>query len=325
MKCFSSICNAQCLRGSRRPWRIWQLLLFAMVLFLLAGCSIQEFVVDELSNALTSSGGAGVFLGDDDPQLVADALPFAIKLYESLLAMNPDHEGLLLTTGSLYIMYANAFIQGPANRLELEEFDKQVSEFQRARKLYLRGRDIVSSIIEMRYPGFNDALLKDEGLDPYLEGFTEDDVPFLYWLASGWFAPVTIDSFDLDILLRLPAVLKVLNRAYELEPEFNNGAFEELFISVYAALPEAMGGGHDKAMEAFERAMALQNGSSAGPYVSLALSVARPQQNADWFIELMEAALAVDVDAHPQNRLINTITQERARWYLDHIDDFFIL
>lgn len=292
-----------------------------------SGCSIQELVIDQLADVLAGSGDGSVtsvFLGDDDPQLVADALPLAIKIYETLLSLNPEHEGLLLTTGSLYVMYANAFIQIPASMYDDEAFEEQVRDFQRAKKLYLRGRDILSSSMDVRYPGFTDALLSNEGLDSYIEAFSEEDVALMYWLASAWFGPVSIDSFDFEILLRLPAVIRVLDRAYELEPEFGNGSIEELYIAVYAALPADMGGGRDKSREAFERVVAIQQGSSAGPYVSLALSVARLEQDVDWFVELMETALAIEVDDYPQNRLINTIHQERASWYLERLDDFFI-
>ncbi len=297
-----------------------------LVIFFSA-CSIQELVVDQLADVLAGNGdgsSAEVFMADDDPQLVADALPFAIKLYETLLSLNPEHENLLVTTGSLYIMYANAFIQIPALMYEEDKFEEQVNDLARAKKLYLRGRDMLTSVMDLRYPGFSRALLEDDGLDSYIELFTVEDVPLLYWLASGWFAPVTIDSLDFDILLRLPAVIRVLNRAYELDPTFNNGSIEELYISVYPALPETMGGGRDKAEIAFERAVNIQKGSSAGPYVALALSVAYVEQDLDRFVELMETALSIDTQAYPQNRLINTIHQNRAQWYLNHMEDFFI-
>jgi hypothetical protein len=34
------------------------------------------------------------FEGDEDPELVAAAIPFGLKLYESLLAESPKHRGL---------------------------------------------------------------------------------------------------------------------------------------------------------------------------------------------------------------------------------------
>ena len=46
---------------------------------------------------------------------------------------------------------------------------------------------------------------------------------------------------------------------------------------------------------------------------------------ADEFVALMEQALAVDPDAYPDARLVNILTQKKARWYLDHLEEFFLL
>ena len=57
---------------------------------------------------LSSSSSGTVFTGDNDPELVGEALPFALKLQESILASIPNHDGLRLGTGRLYVMYAKA-------------------------------------------------------------------------------------------------------------------------------------------------------------------------------------------------------------------------
>ena len=62
------------------------------------GCSIQKFAVNKLGDALSDSGST--YASDDDPQLVADALPFSLKLMESLLEQSPEHTGLLLACAS---------------------------------------------------------------------------------------------------------------------------------------------------------------------------------------------------------------------------------
>src|SRR5215510_12415400 len=87
-------------------------------LFLMLSCSINKMAINAVSNALTGSGSAETFTGDSDPELVGDALPSAIKMYETLLSQNPNHQGLLLTTGSMFVMYANAFVQTPAEMLD---------------------------------------------------------------------------------------------------------------------------------------------------------------------------------------------------------------
>ncbi|AHC14676.1 TRAP transporter TatT component family protein [Salinispira pacifica] len=301
------------------------LLTAVTVLLLFSSCSIQQYAVNRISDALTGEGSSQVFMGDNDPALVGDALPFAIKMYETLLQQNPEHLELIETTGSLYIMYANGFIQTPAELSEPEEFESKFDAYSRAKNLYLRGRDMLGRALELRHPGILKAVESGEEVERYAAELEMQDVGLVYWYAAGWFAAASIDSFDMKIGFRLPAVLTLLNAVYRLDPDYSNGSIEELFISVYASLPQGMGGDVEKAEKAFARAVEIQQGSSAGPYVSLALSVALPAQDVERFIELMEKALEIPVEEYPENILLNTIQQRKARWYLDHLDDFFLL
>ena len=114
-----------------------------------------------VANALSSSTSGTTFTGEDDPELVGDALPFALKLYESLLDEVKDNPQLYLATGSGFIMYANAYVQTPADMLPDTEVDKKSRMTARARKLYLRGRDYVLQGIEVMYPGFTASLEND--------------------------------------------------------------------------------------------------------------------------------------------------------------------
>ena len=108
------------------------------VILLESSCSINKLAVNFVAKTV-SSGDSTVFTGEEDPQLVADALPFAMKLYESLLEQTPENEDLLLTTGSIFTMYANAFIQTPAGMLPDSEYEQKQEMLQRAKKMYLRG------------------------------------------------------------------------------------------------------------------------------------------------------------------------------------------
>jgi predicted anti-sigma-YlaC factor YlaD len=38
----------------------------------------------------------------------------------------------------------------------------------------------------------------------------------------------------------------------------------------------------------------------------------------------LRQALAVDVELEPDQRLLNVITQQRARWLLENIDEFIL-
>ncbi|MDR2618471.1 MAG: TRAP transporter TatT component family protein [Treponema sp.] len=274
--------------------------------------------INAVSNALTGSGSADVFTGDSDPKLVGDALPFAIKLYEALLSQNPDHQGLLLTTGSLFVMYANAFVQGPAEMEDpIEEYEERMAGLDRAKELYLRGNAILCSGLEKKYPGFGAASVQDGTLDPFLKKMKKDDVPFLYWTVAGGLAAYSIDVFDFGLGTKIPEWGAMIARAYELDPDFNNGAIDDFYILYYASLPEALGGDKAKAEVHYHRALEKTKGQSAGPYVSYATAVCVPAQDYDTFKENLEKALAVDTDADPSNRLVNIISQKKARFLLD--------
>ena len=63
-----------------------------------AGCSVKRMAVNKVGDAL--AGGGTTFASDDDPELVKAAVPFSLKLMESLLAENPHHQKLLLAACS---------------------------------------------------------------------------------------------------------------------------------------------------------------------------------------------------------------------------------
>ena len=277
-------------------------------------CSINKMAINSISNALGGAGSSDAFTGDSDPVLVGDALPFAIKMYEVLLSQNPKHEGLLLTTGSLFIMYANAFVQGPAEMLDPVDFYfERLESLERAKKLYLRGTDILFSALENKYPGFSSATVQEGTIEPILKKMKKEDAPLLYWTAAGRFAAYSIYIFDFDLGYSIPEWGAIMARAYELDPDFNNGAIDDFYIQYYAALPESMGGDKDKAEIHFKRALEKSRFLAAGPYVSYAKSICIPAQDYDAYRENLEKALAIDPDKDTSNRLVNIISQKKAQ------------
>lgn len=279
--------------------------------------------MNQVANALTGSASSSVFSGDNDPELVGDALPFAIKLYESLMVANPGHLGLKLKTGSLYIMYANAFLQTPALMLPESEFKMQEFNYKRAKNLYLRGRDIVLSALEHKYPGFCQNLQKKK-FSQALTATSKKDVQLLYWAGAGWLGAYAIDPFDMDLGMTMPAAAALMDRVLDLEENYAAGAIHEFYILYYGSLPEYMGGSLPKAREHFKKATALSAGKSSTPYIALATTVAVKEQNISEFQSLLKKALAIDPGNDPENLLLLTLNQRKALWLLEHVDDFFV-
>src|SRR5258708_16650072 len=117
-----------------------KLLLSCLALNLLvSGCSIRRMAVNKLGDALANGGTT--FASDDDPELVKAAVPFSLKLMESLLEESPRHKGLLFATASGFTQYADAFVQQDADELEDKDVNAATELRARSRPLYLRARN----------------------------------------------------------------------------------------------------------------------------------------------------------------------------------------
>jgi predicted anti-sigma-YlaC factor YlaD len=277
--------------------------------------------INAVSNALTGSGSADVFTSDSDPQLVGDAIPFAIKMYESLLSQNPRHEGLMLTTGSMFVMYANAFVQSPAELLDPVDFyEERHDALDRAKTLYLRGNEILSRALEQKLPGFGAARLDDGSLAAALGKLKKSDAALLYWTAASGFAAYSIDVFDFALGTAVPKWIAMMERAYELDADFQNGAIDEFFLLYYAS---TLGANKARAEEHFARAVEKTRGLSAGIFVSYARAVCVPAQDHAGFEEKLQKALAINVNEEPSLRLVNILAQKKARYLLDTAYEYF--
>jgi hypothetical protein len=107
-----------------------------VMLLMVEGCSVKRYAVNTVGDILAS--GDSVYESDNDIALVGEALPFSLKLVESLLAESPHHRGLLLTAARGFVLYAYAYVYYDAEQAALEDFDRARALRDRARGLYLR-------------------------------------------------------------------------------------------------------------------------------------------------------------------------------------------
>lgn len=280
----------------------------------LGGCSLAtSYMADAMS------GSSGAYGRDDDPELIAAAAPFGLKTMETLLESEPEHVGLLTALASGFVQYGFGFVDLEADRVAGDDIELALEKKQRARKLYLRARGYALRGLEVDYEGFEQALRADPA--SVLPRMTEDDVPLLYWSAAAWGLAIAVSKNEPDLIADLPVVVALASRAIELDEAYKQGALHELFISLEAAVP---GGDLDKATRHFERAVVLSEGKKAGPYVSYAEGVVVKKQDARAFHTLLNKALAVDLEASPDDRLVNTMMQRKATWLKASSEDLFL-
>ncbi len=286
-----------------------------------AGCSIKKFAVNKVGDAL--AGGGTTFASDDDPELIRAAVPFSLKLMESLLAESPRHKGLLFATASGFTQYAYAFVQMDADELEDSDLAAATALRARARRLYLRARDYGLRGLEARHRGFRATLQTNPPAAVKLA--RARDVPLLYWTAASWGAAIALSKDNPDRVAEIPQMEALMDRAFALEPDWGEGAIHTFLITYEMARQGAPGDPAGRARRHFERAVALSGGRQAAPYVSFAEAVCAQTQDLKQFDALLAQALAIDADAFPDQRLVNLVMQRRARWLAAKREDLFLI
>ncbi len=296
-----------------------RLLLAGLVGLQAAGCSIRGLAINALAKSLAGSGD--VYASDEDPELVRDALPFALKTMETLLAEKPDHPGLLLSACKGFTQYAYAFIETDGEALEDDDYEAALAAYDRALDMYLRGRDYCLRALELRSPGARRRLEVEP--QAALAGLGREDVPLLFWTGAAWGSAVSLGKDRPEITVDLGAVRALVRRALELDEGFERGSVHDVMM-VLESLPPAMGGSLERARRHFDRAVELSGGRRASLFVSWAEGVSVAEQDRAEFDRLLATALAIDADAEPSNRLANIIAQRRAVRLRERADRLFL-
>ena len=281
-----------------------------------AACSVKKMAVDAVGDSLAD--GSDVYAADSDPDLVREALPFGLKTFETMIDISPENRGLLLAAARGFTAYA-FLLQERADMIDAADHAQARALRERARKLYLRGRDFAFRGLSVGRPGFVEKLRVDPRAALATTG--KDDAPLLYWAGAAWAAALGSGNADLGLLAELPLATVLVQRVLELDEGFDRGAPHEFFITLEASRP---GGSVSSARAHYARAVALSGGRRASAHVALAEAVSVREQNVGEFRALLAAALAVDPDAAPQLRLANILAQRRARWLESRIPDLFI-
>jgi len=306
--------------------KLWKASSFCALTLLVAvaavasGCSVKKMAINKLGDSLASGGTT--FASDDDPDLVGDALPFSLKLMESLLAESPQHRGLLFATSSGFTQYAFVYVQVPAEEAEDQDLARADFLRMRARHLYVRARNYGLRGLEVKHPAFEAELRRDPKAVVRKTG--PKDVPLLYWTAVSWGAAISVSKDDPEMIADQPIVEALIDRALELNPDYDFGAIHNFLISYESVRKTASGDFVPRSRKHFERAVELTSGQSASPYVALATTVSVSTQNHEEFESLLKKALAVNPDARPEWRLTNIVMQRRARWLLSREDELFV-
>ena len=292
----------------------------AMTALLSIACSPKRYAINKVGDALANPGTT--YAADDDPELIAQAAPFSLKLIESLLESSPNHEGLLLAAASGFTQYSYAFVQQQADFVEDTNLARATALRLRARKLDLRARNYGLRGLDVRHPGFSAGLRKDPRAT--VRQATREDVPFLYWTAAAWGAAISVSKDVPELVADQTIIEALIDRALELDEIFNAGAIHGFLVTYEMSRQGATGDPAIRSRLHFDRAVAITKGQAASPYVSYAEAVSLSKQDRKEFEGVLRQALAIDPNMKLEWRLENLIMQDRARWLLSRADDLFL-
>lgn len=324
-----------------------QFFCYTFILLLISSCaSIRKSAIRSVADMLSSPDGTGSITSDDDPQLIADSLPLALKLYEILLDQDPENAELSAATGRNFVMYSGAFVSMPADRLDDVDWEEASHQRARAKKLYRRGRDYLLDALEIKHPGFLQTM-EEGNYDQAMAELDEQDASTAYWAGLAWLGMASTDVFDLNLAASLDKAILLLFRSLELEE--SNADLHNVMIDVQLSLPsgmllsmqerspataafidrfyEAKSVGQDAGKRAFYhyyRAVELSDGKNPSPHITMARSLSIKEQNEEDFKDYLNKALAIDPDENPDMRLMVLIYQEQARWLLENSEVFFL-
>jgi predicted anti-sigma-YlaC factor YlaD len=300
-------------RSGYRP-----VVLAAALVLIAPSCSLKKLAVNKVGDAIASGGST--YERDDDVELVGDALPFSLKLLESLLAESPDHLGMLNATCKGFTSYAYAYVQSGDKALSDPDLAVADAIRARARRLYLRALRYGLHGLDVSYPGFSSRLTSDP--KGAVAAAKAKDVERLYWCAAALGLAISVSKEDAAMIARVPEVEAMLDRALALDESWSEGTLHEFAITLASAKPG--GARPDELEKHYDRALALSHGTRAALFTTYAEAAAVPKQDARMFRDLIAKALAVDPDAREEIRLSNLVAQKRAHWLQAHIADFFL-
>lgn len=267
--------------------------------------------MDHTAAALSSQANAP----EEDLLLAREASAFYLKFSESVLRETPQHQKLAETVAAGFTQYAYAFVAFEAEKLEPQDAKAAQKIRLRAARLYARAHGHAMNALELTSPGFTKALAQpDPTKSPRLNA---SQVGLAYWAAASWGGLISLSKDDPDQVADLPQVIRLARLAWQINPDFGDGALASLMGTLEASRP---GGSRQQAAVFFDQATKASKTESAGPWMARAESLALPAQDREAFERLLRQA--IQISAKHRN-LQNEVMRERAEWLLGMADDLF--
>lgn len=301
----------------------------ALGLALSAGCNISKLTADTTAGMVLA--GTTALDQESDIDFARESLPASLKTLETFLVSSPENPDLLLLLARGYNSYAFGFIEADLDR-EGEVSVRGEKLSRRAVLHYIRGRDYGFRLLND--PALEQAALKGDvkALKAALAGLKIGNgkkdrhrTAGLFWAAYGWISAINLGQADPAMIAGLGPAKLLIEKAYELDPNYNGGAPILVRAVLHAATPKALGGKPEVAKKFFDEAMAKHGETNLLVPFMYARFYASSVQDKKLYVALMAKVNDADIVALPPNmRLNNEIARDRARFWGPKVGDLIL-
>ncbi len=279
----------------------------SLVLVFAAGCSTSRLAAGAMVPILENARDAS--LESNDIRTFRSAAPSNIFLIEGLIRTDPKNPRLRLNASLLYFSYAFAFI---------EEEDESYASL-----LYLKGLAHGKAML------FRNKKVKErwggnfETFNGMMEFLNKKDVPAIVWTAANWAQFISLHLDSTEVLVDIPRVTALLERAVELDGSYFEGLPHVILGSLHAFRPPLMGGRPEKSKENFDRAFAISEGKFLLSSYFFARHYCYRIQDAAMFESTLGEILSQPLSILPRYQLLNEIAKQKASQLLGEEDELF--
>lgn len=257
---------------------------------------------------------------ESDLDLAATASLTFLKMLDGFYVQAPKDKTVLLLLTRSYSSYAYGFTENAllkANNAEsLKKSQTRAKEFYRRAKKHAMELLDQKGLAKARVSGLSD-------WKKALESKTKKDTEDLFWVAFAWGNYLNWHKDDVAAIGEIPKVQSLMERVYELDPNYYYGGPALLLGGFYASRPPMLGGQPKLAREYFEKALASTQGNHLMAKVAYAQFYAVQVQDLSLFNRLLSQVLSSDATTLSEVRLSNELAKIRARLLLNKANRLF--
>ncbi len=245
-----------------------------------------------------------------------------IKWSESILDNEaiPDRPEKSLKHCIILTQTGFGFIMENAERELDEDYKIGLTIYTEANKYFARAVILGENYMSQRYSGFDEWLNYSPNKDIK---FGNDDVEALYWLAAAYGGAVSSSRGNPEWVIQLPKVGKLLDKALEIDSNWNYGSLYSAMIPYSLSRPDAPVNASEVAEGYYRKAIIASGGSDLSSHVSYAENVLIASQNRSEFVRLLTFVLESNDRGIKELEVGNYMAKKRAQWLLGRTEELF--